>query len=149
MARRLDLDFLRKVAEIRDLQQMSARTTAMAAAVALQEKQDLLRDGRSKQATVEGKWQDFMTAPRLQMEVMPFWSAKLKREAAQVCAAMQSVETAQVTSRDKSVAWHAAQLRSDKARELLQLHLKVHLRHRDEVALQEMEDRHLQRWSRA
>jgi hypothetical protein len=146
MARHLDLTLLRKVVEIRDLQQTAAGNSAFSAAVLLREKQMTLREECKRQVTMEEAWRDFIALPRLQTEILPFWLAALQHEAVLVREATYGVDIAQTVSHEKQLSWHAARTRSDKARDLFQRSLRARTTRRDEAALRDMEDRHLQQW---
>jgi hypothetical protein len=147
MRRKNDAALLKRIAGIRDLQRSAAEAQAARAGAALREKQGV-RDAceLQRQAAQDG-WAASLSAPPLQMETAALWSAVLLREDRGVRRAATDVDAATADLERRTAGWHAATNRRDAAQDMADAAMKDKIRHREEIALQDASDRHVQRWS--
>jgi hypothetical protein len=145
MRRRMKIDLLRKVSDIRRLQRVVAEADMAQADRTLREKVEALNVSQTERDTVEESWKDAVCAPLLRLETMALWTDAVVRLDRQVQHATTAVDSS-AAARNLSVErFHAAETCSKVASGNAERARKEHRQKLDEEAQQDAADRHLQR----
>ncbi len=146
MRRKVEVDLLRKIAGIRQLQLAAAEAAMVRANLALSEKNEVLRAKETEREAIEQNWKDALSAPFLPLEIMPLWAEAVVRRDGMVRHAANVADNAALV-RDLCVAeWRIAEQRGNVADDMALRARNEHLRKLEEDALLDSADRHLQHW---
>jgi hypothetical protein len=145
MSPRTDLNQLRQIAIIRDLQSVAAKADALRAAAVRREADARLEDTQRERDAVEQHWQATLSAPSLDIQTLGWWSSALQRQDGVVQHAAREARNAGQELERRAENFHAATLRSDMARDVVRDFIADAATRRDEAAMQQASDRHLQR----
>lgn len=145
MRREREAAKLAEVAAIRRLQKLRAEADAEKAAAQRRAKDSVLEERRQERTQSEEGWTAAVSANSLPVENLGMWSAQLLKDEDRVRRATHDLTTAEREAKRRAQACHVATMRADAAEDLTQRARKQEKRQRDEIALQDALDRHLQR----
>lgn len=138
-------EIVQEIAEVRELQRLSAEARAGRAATVLRKKEEDLQEGIEKQQELEQNWQTSVTGSVFPVDMARLWSAALLRQDEHVRAAKNEVDVATEHLQHNLMALNAATRRHDEARENARKAASASLTRRDDERLAEVLDRHSQR----
>ena len=145
MRRRGDHVQLKTIAAIRDLQRLAAENRAARAAAALREKESHRDDHERQRQSLEDSWTASLSEPSIDMSLSSLWSAALLRQETVVRECRRDAETAAADVKRRASDLHVATMRRDVAKDMAQSAVKARQRRLEEIALQDVADRHAQR----
>ncbi len=136
---------LHQLAAICDLKRVAAARDASEAAQNLRETEQLRAEQDNRYRQAEQGWLAALNARSFDIETVALWSAALQRED----ASLQSADAEVVRDNDslerKTAVWRRATNHSEALHDLARDALRKQQHRREELALQDAADRHLQR----
>jgi hypothetical protein len=139
------IEQLRKIVAIRQLQCDAAETLAARAASLVSERDELLQRASRQRAEAEQHWQDVSSQGAIVLELMHAWKAQVQREDGQVRCAEDVVAAARVAHQRSVQDFLATRQKSDVAESVAGQTAREHRLHLEERDLQDASDRHLQK----
>ena len=144
MRKNSEVELLKKISGIRQLQHTAAKAELARTRIALSEKEKALKLRQIEEETAEKHWRDAVSGASLRLETVPIWAASIVRQGVLTRQAVSAVEDA-TTTRDRSVtALYMAESRSEVATEQARSAYAERQRKLEEDAVHDAADRHLQ-----
>jgi hypothetical protein len=145
MRREREAAKLAEVAAIRGLQKLRAEAETQKALARSREKSAALEEREKERASSEAGWTAAVSEASVPLESARMWSAQLLKDEDGARRAAQDAAKAEDDAKRRAEERHIAAMRADAAEDLTRRARKHETRQRDEIALQDALDRHLQK----
>lgn len=144
MRRRLDTAQLRRIVLVRELQRFAAEAEAAHAAAALREQEVRLQEAEVSRAAAADHWDGLHAQDALPLDLVALWTHAVQQEDENLQAVAEAVKDTVAIRDERLKDFHALEQREQMAEDMLDIANRDRARTRDEKAVQNAADHHLQ-----